>query len=199
MQCLLSLWQSDERCAIICHDRKANAVKKRSRLIIFILLNIIISGLTTLVVIMLWERTHPRATVETESISEIITSPDAELSVENPETAITFVKEDISVTIYTVVGAGNLDAEYVEIRNLSNGPVDPAGWQLVDEDGHVFIFPSSPSWVLNSGGAVKILSKKGNNSVIELFWQSDEPIWQSGETAILIDADGNTIATYSIP
>ncbi len=177
-------------------------MKKKPHLFIFILVNIFVSALTTLGVIFLWERAHPRAAANNENNAEIISQTDNEAprqDQENPEPALTLVEDDLSITIYAVVGAGNLDAEYVEIRNLSSGAVDPAGWQLVDEDGHSFTFPSSPSWVLNSGGAVKILSKKGNNSVIELFWQSDGPIWQSGETASLLDADGNIIATYSIP
>lgn len=181
-------------------------MKQNNRLFIFILINIIVSALTTLGVIFLWERTHPRPEMNAANPSEILNETEhdqvkisSDQNDQDPEPELTLVEEDLSIIIYAVVGAGNLDVEYVEIRNLSSGPVDPAGWQLIDEDGHTFTFPSSPSWVLNSGGAVKVLSKSGNNSVIELFWQSDAPVWQSGEQASLLDADGDVIATYSIP
>jgi hypothetical protein len=66
----------------------------------------------------------------------------------------------------------------------------------MDQDGQVFVFPAL---ILNEGGAIKVLSQKGNNTVIELYWQSEVPIWQPGEIAKLLTADGETIATYSIP
>ena len=183
-------------------------MKKKNSLFIFILINIIVSAGTTLGVIFLWERSHPRPEMNSANPSENLNQQESEQTnlstsgrqVSEPEQpALTLMEENLSIVIHAVVGAGNLDAEYVEIRNLSSGPVDPAGWQLMDEDGHIFSFPSSPSWLLNSGGAVKVLSKTGNNSVIELFWQSDAPIWQAGEKASLLDADGDVIATYSIP
>jgi hypothetical protein len=172
-------------------------MKHKPRLLLYILLNILISAVTTLTVLWLWERAHPRPIVDLESLNLPTPNPTLTENIEN--SSIEFVEGDFEVEIYAVVGAGNLDVEYVEIRNLSPGPVDPAGWQLIDEDGHSFTFPTSPSWVLNSNGAVKILSKKGNHSVIELYWQADDAIWQSGELATLLDANGETIATYSIP
>ena len=112
---------------------------------------------------------------------------------------LVLAEDSISVSIYAVVGVGNLDVEYVEIRNQSQGAVDPGGWQILDEDGNSFTFPTSPSWLLSSEGAVKVLSKSGNDSVIELYWQSNVPIWQSGERVTLLNSEGKIIATYLIP
>ena len=112
------------------------------------------------------------------------------------EPSLAFVREDIQVIIRTIVGAGNLDVEYVEIFNQSEGPVDLSGWQLKDENENTFTFPTL---ILNSEGSIKVLSKQGTNTVIELYWQADSPIWQSGELANLTDAGGTSIATYSIP
>ena len=112
------------------------------------------------------------------------------------EPSLAFVREDIQVIIRTIVGAGNLDVEYVEIFNQSEGPVDLSGWQLEDENENTFTFPTL---ILNSEGSIKVLSKQGTNTVIVLYWQADSPIWQSGELANLTDAGGTSIATYSIP
>jgi hypothetical protein len=70
------------------------------------------------------------------------------------------------------------------------------GWQLVDNEDQRFIFPTL---ILNNGGAIKVYSKNGNNTVIELYWQADAPVWQSGETVSLLDSSSDLIATYSIP
>jgi len=104
--------------------------------------------------------------------------------------------EDIQIVIRTVVGAGNLDSEYVEIYNESDGVVDLTGWQLVDEEGDRFTFPAL---ILNIEGAIEVHSKTGEHTVIELYWQADSPIWQPGEIVKLVDAGGNIMATYSIP
>jgi hypothetical protein len=179
-------------------------MKNKNRLFIYILINILISALTILTILWLWERSHPRPEINLTTNGQIQTPGATSAGTSNDKDAsekelTEFDENNIAVTIYTVVGVGNYDVEYVEVRNYSSGAVDPTGWALKDEDGNVFTFPASPGLVLNSGGAIKILTKKGNNSVIELFWQSDAPIWQSGEIATLFDADGTIISAYSIP
>lgn len=174
-------------------------MKKSSRLMLYVLINIIISALTILTVLWFWERAHP--TPESIQSTEVIPNPDALItgsSTANPTSEIDpgLLTEDIQIVICTVVGAGNLDSEYVEIYNESNGAVDMTSWQLVDEEGHRFTFPAL---ILNSKGAVEIHSKAGDHSVIELYWQAESPIWQPGEIVKLIDTAGNIMATYSIP
>jgi len=176
-------------------------MRKRTSIFLYILLNIFISAATVLVVLWVWESAHPTPQGETgtaflvdEANSKATEVPTALL--EETEAILAFVSEDVQAVIHAIVGPGNLDVEYAEIHNQSPGPVDMTGWQLTDQDGQVFVFPAL---ILNEGGAVQVRSKKGNNTVIELYWQSEIPIWQSGETAILLNADGDTIATYSIP
>ena len=176
-------------------------MNKKYRILLFILLNILISAGTTLFVIWMWERSNPLPNLD--FIPSKIVDQETNTSLLSPSEAadpgLVLAEDNIAVSIYAVVGVGNLDVEYVEIRNQSQGAVDPAGWQILDEDGNSFTFPTSPSWLLSSGGAVKVLSKSGNDSVIELYWESDEPIWQSGERVTLLNAEGKIIATYLIP
>lgn len=179
-------------------------MKNKSRLIAYIFLNILISAATTLGVLWLWDQIHPQPQTSAGMMTpapsrQESSSQSAQETVEKSTTsepALTFINEDIQVIIRTIVGAGNLDVEYVEIFNQSEGPVDLSGWQLKDENDNTFVFPAL---ILNSEGSVKVLTKQGTNTVIELYWQADVPIWQSGEVANLADANGNSISTYSIP
>jgi hypothetical protein len=191
------------RCAIILNDEKAAAMKNRTHLFAYILLNILIASATTLTILWLWEQRNPRQTTPQDIVTPVSTIPgesetiDATSMVSEPiEPAMTFVNEDIDVLIRKVVGAGDLAMEYVEIYNQSPGPLDLSNWQLTDQEGQSFVFPAL---ILNSEGAIKVYSKKGTNTVIELHWQADAPIWSSGETVTLLDDSDNRIATYSIP
>jgi hypothetical protein len=175
-------------------------MKHKPRIFLFIILNILISAGTILGVLWIWEKTHPRPIVDTMLPETILNQSTASAAGQTEDqVALNIDNENISIIIYAVVGVGNLDVEYVEIRNLGEKAVNPANWQLVDEDDNLFIFPNSPSMILSSGGAVKVMTKAGNDSVIELYWQSEETIWQSGERATLLDPDGEIIATYLIP
>lgn len=179
-------------------------MKTTSRLIVYLLINIIVSALTTLTVLWIWERSHPNPapqaaplplTLETTPSAPTLVTPSQ--TVEPTSEATIAFSDEIEVVIRAIVGVGNLDAEYVELYNQSPGKVDLTGWILMDEDGHDFIFPP---FILNSDGAIKVLSQTGaNNSVIELYWNQDAPLWESGEVATLVDASGNAISTYIIP
>ena len=192
------------RCAIILKYERAAAMRKKSRIVGYILLNIFISAATVLLVLWIWEQAHPTPRLEqdggfipgAEGDPSSSDGLDPGRQVETSSPALSFVTGEVQVNIHSIVGSGNLEVEYVEIRNQSQGPIDMTNWQLTDQDGNVFVFPTL---ILNEDGAIKVLSKAGNNTVIELYWQSEVPIWQSGETASLLNADGDIISTYSIP
>jgi len=169
-------------------------MKGSSRLVLYILVNILVSALITLTVLWLWERAHPTPEAETSTPN----GPTVENSTASPtlETTPDLLTEDIEIVIRTVVGAGNLEAEYVELYNQSDGAVDLTGWQLMDEEGRTFTFPSL---ILNKGGSVEVHSGAGEYTVIILYWQAESPVWQSGEIVKLLNAEGDIMATYSIP
>jgi len=189
------------RCAIIQKRVKDPAMKKSSPLIRFILLNILVSAVTTLAVLWIWEIAHPRPTAtQFTGISDVSSNTSSSMADTNSSlinnAGDEFANEDIIINIRTIVGAGNIDIEYVEIINQGENPANLTNWQLVDEGDQTFTFPTL---ILNKGGAVKIFSRTGTNTVIELYWQSDHAIWQSGETALLLNSEGEVVTTYSIP
>ncbi len=163
----------------------------------------LVSAATTLAILWIWERSHPEPepiVIYQESSPEI----NAAATNTQPMTPqVTWTEpslemaENIDVLIRSVVGAGNLEAEYVEIYNQSDGIVDLSGWRLSDENQNQFIFGSL---LLSNGGSIKVFSTSGQNLArIELYWNQNAPIWQSNEIATLIDASGNIISTYQIP
>ena len=104
-----------------------------------------------------------------------------------------------SVIIDSVIGAGDLDTEHVLLKHRGEGELSLVGWRLEDDKGNVFIFPQFPQLTLFSGGAVNVYTRTGVNSVVELYWGLDQPVWSSGTTVILRDAQNNIRANYEVP
>lgn len=104
-----------------------------------------------------------------------------------------------SVIIDSVIGAGDLETERVLLKQRGEGELSLVGWRLEDGQGNIFAFPQFPQLILYKGGAVNVYTKAGNNSVVDLFWGLDLPVWASGKMVILRDPQGNERATYLIP
>jgi len=175
-------------------------MKTKKSLLFYILLNILISAATTVTVLLIWQVTHPTPDVSI-TLADSNNSPNSnetaqESAAESPQPTTEFLHEDLKIAISSVVGAGNLDLEYIQILNQSDGAINLSSWQIQNGKGQIFTFPAM---ILNQDGAVEVHSKVGTNTVIELYWQSDAPIWQSGDTVTLVDANGDTQATYQIP
>jgi LysM repeat protein len=104
-----------------------------------------------------------------------------------------------SVIIDSVIGAGDLDSERVLLKHRGEGELSLVGWRLEDSKGDVFIFPQFPQLTLFSGGAVNVHTKTGENTVVDLYWGLDHPVWESGATVSLKDVQGNVRSTYTVP
>ena len=161
----------------------------RRRLLKFLLLNVFVSACVT-GTILFWYDRNERATSFAPAFA-----PQSGL-----EPAASVSGADASpngdIQIVSVVGADNLGAEVVILRYLGEGQVDLTNWQLKDENGNLFVFPAIS---LVKEGAVQIHTAAGTNTVVDLFWNMQAPVWKSGETASLYDANGNLIVTYKVP
>lgn len=98
------------------------------------------------------------------------------------------------VEILGVNGAGNLDSEVVRILN-SGGAAHMAGWSLEDDGEHVYYFPV---FTLHNG-AVSVHTEDGTDSVIDLYWGLNEPVWLPGTTVTLRNASGVVVDSFQIP
>jgi hypothetical protein len=169
-------------------------MKNRKQLLFYIVLNIIISAATTLLVLWLWDR--PNRYPLPDNVPPAAAYPlDNGTSYEPVGTPIPLDKEVIRIT--NVFGIGDVQNEMIELERVGDGDVLLTGWKLKDQDHHVFDFPAN--LVMYKGAKINIYSRIGNPSVIEQFWGSSEAIWQPGETATLLDAQGNVRAKYTIP
>jgi hypothetical protein len=173
------------------------------RLLYFVLLNVLISALTTWAVVTVVLRNYGPPPPEVEPTFQIqpavqtgeliITQPPSTPS--SDEVADTPFSQGI-LDIDAIIGAGELAVERVLIQHVGEDEVSLNGWQLQDEDGNVFPFPALTMF---SGGAVTVYSKTGTSTVVELYWGQEEAIWEIGEKAYLIDPTGEIRAVYQVP
>ena len=173
------------------------------RLIYFLLLNVLVSAVTTwTVVTVLLRNVPPQAD---QAVPTLVRQPDSaggEIVVTQPaDSSVDQTGEDMDVVsdvleIKSVIGAGAIDTERVIVQHIGDKEVSLVGWQLQDQDGHVYSFPAL---TIFTGGAVTVFTRKGTSTVVELFWGQDEAIWQPGEKAFLLDPLGDVRAVYTIP
>ncbi|NTU75147.1 MAG: lamin tail domain-containing protein [Anaerolineaceae bacterium] len=171
-------------------------MKSPKNILPFIVLNIIVSVLTTLLVLMIWDRIKQ---AELPSLLPNMATPVANLPVASTQDLTTSTLPPLDqklVEISNVMGMGDLKTEVVWLKHTGNGPLDLTGWKLLDENKHEFVFSN----FLFYEGAIRIYTAVGDNtSSIDLYWGLAEPIWTSGEKVTLQDPQGNIRATYVIP
>jgi LysM repeat protein len=90
---------------------------------------------------------------------------------------------------------GSLEDEFVYLENLG-GVAAMAGWSLDDGEGNTFVFPG---FTLYNGGGVNVYTRAGTNSVINLFWGMDRPLWEPGKLITLQDATGAVVSSFAVP
>ncbi|MDH5605686.1 MAG: lamin tail domain-containing protein [Anaerolineae bacterium] len=171
-------------------------MKQSRRLVNFVILNILVSAFTTWLVVSVMLRQN------------FIIVPDA-----GPAPTQAHIAEDPEdngsdsgnsssaqykglLEIDTIIGSGDIDNERVLVKYTGSEELSLAGWQLQDENGNTFTFPGLTMF---SGGAVTVYTSFGVNTVVELYWGLDTSVWQSGETATLLDPAGKPQATFRIP
>jgi len=170
-------------------------MKKNASLLPYILLNIFVSALTVTLVLFIWERTHSHNQVPeistAVSVSPAATSLPTAVPNQTPST-----NAELKLSLEAVVGVGDLSLEYILIRNNGEEAVNLAGWQVVGPEGEAYIFPNLR---LNRDGVVRLYSKSGIDSVIELYWGAGKSLWSSGEQINLKDPAGTIYSTYQVP
>ena len=162
----------------------------RRNLFLYLLLNVVISACVAGAILFWYDRNYRVATLSPIQPVAPLVSQEGQPSVTSDPNM------KYSVEIVSIIGAGMLDAESATIRNTGEGALNLSGWQLKDSDKHVFVFPNL---TLNTGGAVRVHAGPGADNVIDLYWNSPNPIWESGEEAQLLDRNGKVQDTYQVP
>jgi LysM repeat protein len=100
------------------------------------------------------------------------------------------------VFIETVIGDGVLANEHVILQRTGEGELSLAGWRLGDGAGNSYIFPDL---TLYKGGSINLNTRSGEDTVLDLFWGLNTPVWKTGKTVYLYDAQGELRSSYTIP
>ena len=158
------------------------------RILPYLLLNVVISAVTMLAVLLLWQAAHSRAAapvqVNPATGSAGVTSP----------TKVSY--EEASIEILAVIGAGDIQFEAVTLKNTGKNAVDLAGWSLRDAGGKQFTFPA---FTVFPGGAFQVYSRSGVNTSLELYWGQPTAVWSSGTSVLLYDPSGTKRVEFQIP
>ncbi|MCS7010778.1 MAG: lamin tail domain-containing protein [Anaerolineales bacterium] len=101
-----------------------------------------------------------------------------------------------SVAIIGVAGIGNLDTEVLTLRNLGDESVTLTGWTLRTTQNDLYTFPSL---TLYPGGSVNLHTASGEDTITDLYWNLTRPAWRSGDQVVLYDTQGLARAFYRIP
>lgn len=156
----------------------------------YLVLNVIVSALAMLAVLLVWNALHPKPELTETSLLLSSTQQAASTIGTLPP-----LDED-TIEIQTVFLPGEVGYEKLSLKNVSNQPVDLTGWRIANSKGESFTFPAL---TLYPNGAVDVYSSAGVNTAVALYWNHDQAVWSSGETASLIDRAGNVRSTYPVP
>lgn len=174
-------------------------MRRRGSILPYLVLNVIVSAATILLVLWLWERAHPTPTLPytlpTPIPGALATQPSAALTPQQ-STPLPPGAEQPGIVIESVIGMGDVNSEVLLLKRTGDGELTLTGWQLVDSEGNTYIFPGL---TLYKGGAVQVHSGLGVNSVVDLYWGRDAPVWSVGEKISLLDSTGTLVASYTIP
>ena len=102
---------------------------------------------------------------------------------------------EVNISINNVLGYGDVAEEVVTLLNGGPG-VNLSGWRVTGSSLGDYNMPNLFLW---NGGSVRIHTKIGTNTPSDLYWGKEEAHWFSGDTVTLLNAQGETVASYTIP
>jgi hypothetical protein len=162
-------------------------MKRRANLIVYIILNIIVSTVTMLRVLWFWNRAQ-----KANLSPDIVTASNCPAVVSGDATPLPELKV---IEISNVIGVGSLENEMVLLTHVGEEDISLKNWKLIDEHGNQLTFPA----LTFSKGELHIYTRQGIDTALELFWNLQQPIWQTGEKVRVLDPQGNERASYTIP
>ncbi|MCJ7733814.1 MAG: lamin tail domain-containing protein [Anaerolineales bacterium] len=174
-------------------------MNQAKKLLFYIVINIIVSAVTIIAVLYLWENTRLK--------NVLFNSPDTPAAASDPNSSQVEVDEpsNLQIEIGEVGGVGNLATEYVLLTRPGSDAADTISlqnWSIKDENNNVYVILEQSGVAnldLHGQGAVNIYTKAGDSNPIELYLGLSDPIWEPGETVTLIDPNGEVHDTYLIP
>jgi hypothetical protein len=166
-------------------------MKTWKRWLPFLLVNILVSAVTTLLVLIVWSRLNPATRLTLE-----VSNPGLQSATQQPIGEVALPAIDVeTLNIINVIAAGDVANEVIILERVGEGELNLTGWQVMDEQNHVFVFPE----LVIFKGQLEIYTRIGTNTVNRLFWGMTEPVWSSEEKVILYDTASQMRAEFTIP
>ncbi len=169
----------------------------------FILLNIAISAITVFAVLFIWD-THqknklaqipcPQATAALPDNPSENSTPEA---INTTSASKTSLPGESEVSIELVSGMGDINLEYILIKNTGSSKFSLLDWSLRGSEQKSIRIKSDI--ILNPGGAIKIYAKSGTDSALTIYLDSQQAYWKSGLVVTLHDPNLVERARYEIP
>jgi hypothetical protein len=161
----------------------------------YLVINIIVSALTTLIVISIWNAKNQNA-VGHSNMPTPLPAWEINLMADNIPVPTLPALDEKTLEIKNVYATEDIQTEFIQIQMIGEKELWLTNWQIGDGKKLTYTFPRLQ---LNSGGTVNLYSKLGVDSVTDLYWGQTESVWQSGDTVLLLDSDDNVRAEYTIP
>lgn len=181
-------------------------MNQTKRLILYLFVNVVISACTILSILWLWDRPDkplqnlfsgkPVAVINATNVPDnsapAVASTPEPTKVARPSE---YPKGLIKIENIVAPPGGSAADEVVVLQRTGSGVLQMEGWKLEDTNGNIFTFPELQ---LFEDGAINIHTSAGIDTVIDLYWNKTDPVWQIGETATLLDPLGNIQATFQV-
>ncbi|MGH2536393.1 MAG: LysM peptidoglycan-binding domain-containing protein [Candidatus Promineifilaceae bacterium] len=130
------------------------------------------------------------ATAEAETPAAGGPAPSPIPTLDEPDTG------EAIVSINQFISAGDLTEEAVEIKNSGTRPIALLDWRLTTENGRSYAFGQIT--LFGEGAAVLVHTEAGQDDSSNLYWGLEEPVWAAGDTATLLDADGEVVSSLVV-
>ncbi|MCS6774323.1 MAG: lamin tail domain-containing protein, partial [Thermoflexales bacterium] len=157
---------------------------------LFILANVLVSAVTSLLVVRVLTTTYSQPQVAAElaagaaSQSEApeprtpattsVPVPAAQLTLPAPSTPESPHRSEVKVRISKVIYPGQRTREAVVLVNEGDAPVDLTGWTLSNPRGQTYTFGAV---ILMRNGFINVYTTRGADSPTDLFWNLDQAAW----------------------
>jgi hypothetical protein len=174
--------------------RKPRKAGDLPQLVMYIVVNVLVSAATMLGVLFFWDQRTPK----NENLCLPTIAPAAINNEETAEPTVAAIPplEQEVIRIEIIYGAGYLQDERVVLQRVGTSDLPLYGWWLEDENGNRFEFPAV---TLKPGATLEVYSRSGDSTVLEFFWGAGRSVWEIGEAARVYDPQGNLRAEYVIP
>ena len=162
----------------------------RRRLILYLLLNILISACVTSAILFWYDRTYRSVSISTvQPAGQALNLGAVPQLTLDPQT-------DIPVEIVSVIGAGTLNAEWVVVAYKGE---DQINLTLGSCETRTDMSLCSLKSFCTKMAPCKSIPRLGRIRSSTYSGTAGEPVWQSGEEAQLFDPSGNMRAKYKVP